>query len=185
MEDASEMGNAKSVVLRDIDFEGKLVVSKAGRYKCPYMCGDRRYPARKWKTEAGFRKHMAVCPRRPSALKIQRVDFELKKQEALSKVAQSPGQKIFWVSETDVKPTHVERGNRMVRVRYEAVKRFCAHEGTIESIDFDGRISFSTTTGWRGIRLQDLCESMDMAAATAARRQKDYDAYVAQAEFCR
>jgi len=40
----------------EIDFEGKKVVCKNGYYKCPFNCSDNRYPARKWKTEAGFRK---------------------------------------------------------------------------------------------------------------------------------
>lgn len=38
---------------------------KDGRFRCPYKCHDTAYPAPKWKTEAGFAKHLAKCPENP------------------------------------------------------------------------------------------------------------------------
>ena len=38
---------------------------KAGVYRCPWKCGNPAFAAPKWKTEAGFRGHLAKCPERP------------------------------------------------------------------------------------------------------------------------
>jgi len=38
---------------------------KAGVYRCPWGCGTPGWPAPKWRTEAGFRKHLAACSMRP------------------------------------------------------------------------------------------------------------------------
>jgi hypothetical protein len=49
-----------------IEFEGVQVKPKNGVYKCPFRCGSSGYPQPTWKTEKGFRKHMASCTKRPS-----------------------------------------------------------------------------------------------------------------------
>lgn len=54
--------------LPDIEFEGVTVKAKRGVYRCPFDCGDKRFGPQTWKTEAGFRKHMAHCYRKPSAV---------------------------------------------------------------------------------------------------------------------
>ena len=44
---------------------------KSGVYRCPWGCGAPGFPAPKWKTEAGFRKHLAVCRERPTIESIR------------------------------------------------------------------------------------------------------------------
>ena len=56
------------IALPTIDFEGVSVKPSRGVYRCPFGCGDPRYPVPKWKTEKGFRAHMEQCWRRPSRI---------------------------------------------------------------------------------------------------------------------
>lgn len=44
---------------------------KGGVYRCPWGCGTPGFPAPKWKTEAGFRKHLATCRERPTVESIR------------------------------------------------------------------------------------------------------------------
>ena len=90
------------------------------------------------------------------------------------------GDTIFYVCEVIVKPTHVKRGNRMVHVRYEAEKKFSYGETTINRIDFDGRVFFNS-----GIRIENLCESLEEAKIKAEQKQKSYDEHVAFSSLCR
>jgi hypothetical protein len=47
-----------------IEFDGVQVKpSKNGVYKCPFKCGNSSYREPTWKTEKGFRGHMAKCCR--------------------------------------------------------------------------------------------------------------------------
>ncbi len=36
-----------------------------GRYWCPLKCHDKAYPAPRWKTQAGYLKHLDKCPELP------------------------------------------------------------------------------------------------------------------------
>jgi hypothetical protein len=36
-----------------------------GYYRCPYECGDPRFPKPKWKTLKGWQGHVEKCPNRP------------------------------------------------------------------------------------------------------------------------
>lgn len=128
----------------EINFEGKIVkVNKQGYYKCPYKCGPSGYPARKWKTENGFLKHTKECPNRPSVVKsnekeriIAKNIGDKLKQKIIEDLKWKIGDEINYVDEIVIKPTHEEKWGRMVRVRYEEVKRFEAKKTIINSIDF-------------------------------------------------
>jgi hypothetical protein len=126
-----------------IDFEGTIVKpNKSGVYKCPFHCGDPRYSLPKWKTEKGFRQHMEKCPKRPfhvNSIKeketVIKELFDKMKEELIPTLPYTIGQKLIYVKEIILKPTHVQRGNRMVKVRYEAVKDFQAREEELKTID--------------------------------------------------
>jgi len=124
-----------------IEFEGKKATPKKGVYKCPFKCGDKRFPTKKWKTEKGFREHMGVCPHRPSLIQrvqdnkeVEKSAFERLKQTVLNSLEHKVGDKIYHIQEYIIKPTHEQRGNRTVRVRYEPVKHWEGLETTITSI---------------------------------------------------
>ena len=130
--------------LPEIDFEGTAVIPKRGVYRCPYNCSDPRYPEKKWKTERGFRNHMKSCPKCPSAVdKRQKIEtarlevFEAKKELALLQESVNIGDTIWFVYDRIVKPTHEWRGNREVRVRYEAVHSYSPRREGVKTIDYD------------------------------------------------
>jgi len=184
-----------------IEFDGKLVKpNKSGFYKCPFNCGDPRYPKPKWKTEKGFRQHMDKCPNSPSfinsKLEKEKNDLEIierMKSELLTTLPYKIGDKIIYVKEIIVKPTHVQRGDRMVKVRYEAVKDFQAREDEIRTIDiqyfgyipkdinelkhylvFNGHVSLSS-----------LCQTMNEAKERANKEKESYQKDCDFASMCR
>ena len=55
----------EAVAAIEAQIEKAVANVKAGVYRCPWGCGTPGYPAPKWKTEAGFRGHLAKCPMRP------------------------------------------------------------------------------------------------------------------------
>lgn len=138
--------------MEPINFEGKNVTpTPTGIYRCPYNCGQKGYPAKKWKTEKGFRKHMTECPKRPSAVnkrqeaELERANLvndwkntlEFLKEELLYTLNIKIGQEVFWVRRIVVKDTHEWRGNRSVKVRYEPILRFVPEKTTISVFNFE------------------------------------------------
>lgn len=186
--------------LPDIEFEGKLVKPKRGVYKCPFKCSAHSgYTERTWKTEKGFRKHMTECTKRPSFQKdkqdkeaAERAAFEPIRDEILASIDIKIGDKIAVVKEWIVKPTHEQRFNRMVRVRYEAVKRFEGIEIEVRKIDvrptsltdreFIKRNNLYINDEFR---LSDICPCLESAKLKAADCQKSYDAACEFASQCR
>jgi len=175
------------ICLPPIEFEGKTIKAKSGFYKCPFSCGDSRFPARKWKSESGFRKHLTECPQRPEGVKareereaIQCAETDKKRDAAFAELTHKIGDIIFFVWEVVTKPTHEQRGNRLVHVRYEAEKRFDARQAVIESINYDGAVYFNY-----GIRIGQLCGTIEEARTLAQSRQKSYDDHVEFSSRCR
>jgi hypothetical protein len=182
-----------------IEFDGKQVKPKNGVYRCPFNCSNSGYPAPTWKTEKGFRKHMTTCSKRPSFLKdkqekeaAENAAFELIRAEILASINIKVGDKIAVVKEWVVKPTHELRFNRMVRVRYEAVKRFEGMEIVVNKID----VRFSTLPNKEWIknqclyindefRLMDVWPSLEKAKTRAIEQQKAYDTACEFASQCR
>lgn len=188
-------------VLPVIEFEGKQVKpGKNGAYKCPFNCGDPRYSTPSWKTEKGFRSHMAVCGKRPSLLQRQKENEELErshfdtiKNEVLASLEYEKGQTIAVVKEVIVKPTHEYRGTRLVHVRYEAAKRFDALEIEIKSFDFFPNSYCKTAQQVKEncllinneYRLSAICQSLTHAKQKADQMKKSYDEQCQFASNCR
>lgn len=138
-----------------INFEGKIVKpTPTGIYRCPYNCSQKGYPAKKWKTESGFKKHMTECPKRPSAVEkrneaeLARLDMvndwkntlEYLKEELLYSLNIKVGQEVYWVRGIVVKDTHEWRGNRSVKVRYEPVLSFVPEKTIVISFTFEAPV---------------------------------------------
>jgi hypothetical protein len=169
-------------VLPEIDFEGKIVKpTKMGNYRCPYNCHRHGYTAPKWKTENGFRRHMEKCTGKPSYKnKLDQREIELiaKNQKFIDEflVGHPIGSDIFIVSYVVTKPTHVQKFNRMVRVRYEEVRDYFAARVTINSVVPSRRNNNNfliNNSYWFGNI--DLFETMDEAKQAALSKQKSYN----------
>jgi len=130
----------KNTNLPEIEFEGKIVKpTKTGIYRCPFNCQRSGYPALKWKTEKGFMQHMEKCTGKPSYKKEVdiRVSENIEKSKKLIDefLINHPIESSIFISTYYVtKPTHVQKFNRMVRVRYEEERRYYAAEITINSL---------------------------------------------------
>jgi hypothetical protein len=130
----------EKVKLPDIEFEGKKVKpSRMGFYRCPFNCHTTGYPAPKWKTEKGFRQHMEKCTGKPSHKnKIDQKtldNIEASKKLIDAFLVDHPiGSKLIISTYRITKPTHEQRFNRMVKVRYEEERRYFATEITINSL---------------------------------------------------
>lgn len=117
------------------------------------------------------------------------------KAEILADFPYKIGDTLHCVKEVIVKPTHVQRGNRMVKVRYEAEIMFEAYTFELKSIDFSGEgIADGITKDYvlynrlllnRSIRLSRLCKSKDDADLAAKEAQASYDAHVKSSSDCR
>lgn len=62
---------AEAVAAIERQIEEAVANVKGGVYRCPWGCGSPGFPAPKWKTEAGFRKHLATCRERPTPESIR------------------------------------------------------------------------------------------------------------------
>ena len=179
--------NAVVTPLPTIEFEGKLVRHYRGKYKCPHNCHNPAFPAPSWKTETGFRKHMESCSGAPTAVKRQ-ADLAASRAagaEAMAvvdaaRLGLSIGDEIFYVDYAVTAPTHVQRGTRLVRLRYEELRRYSGGHGRIESFGWAGGLVINGR-----IAARDLCSSLDEAKKIAADAQLQYDHHVAIAEACR
>ena len=186
-----------------INFEGSEINPwKDGKYRCPFGCHRSDYPRPKWGTEKGFLKHLESCPQTPSAVERRNMSsddnkarYEAMKGEILAEFPHKIGDVLYCVKETIVKPTHVQRGNRMVKVRYEAEIRFEAYTFELKSIDFSGEgITEGITKEYvlsnrlllnRSFGMQRLCKSKEEAELAAKEAQTAYDAHVKFSSDCR
>lgn len=176
-------------ILPVVEFEGKEIKPSRGVYHCPYGCGRSDYPKPSWKTERGFRKHLSTCPMSPSAVaakqekqKQRQAAEDLRRNEALASIKHKIGDPIYYVREVIVSPTHVHRGNRLVHVRYEPVKRFDWGLAKVERIDW---LSAQGVILNGDIRLGDVYAFEDQAKTEATRRQNAWDEHVKFSEMCR
>lgn len=173
-----------------IYFEDKKIPpGKDGQYKCPFKCGRAGYPSRRWKTMAGFMKHLNECPRSAAGRKrqeeidkAQRIAAEEYKAKALAAIGHRIGDTIHFVHEIIVKPEYEQRGSRQVRMRYEPVKRFVGKTDKIERIDWLGQAVFLNYYIRCPLKTYG---SLAEADAAAKKSQKKYDEYVHQCQMCR
>ena len=162
----------------------KEFIKKGKYYYCPYDCGDSRFPSPRWKTEKGAQKHVDNCSMRPEEVEkrklkdAERKEADLKKQSdqleldkiKLQTAKYKVGDKISFVHSFLSKPTHEQRGNRMVKVRYEDEYSFTARTMTIDKVScFFGRIIYN-----------DYCyestieDSFELAEIEATRREESH-----------
>lgn len=147
-----------------IEFEGeKVKPDKKGFYKCPFKCGDSRYPSKKWKTEKGFRKHTKECPNRPSLIKEKEKTkekenelFKEYKNYFLNNDAWEIGTELPVVIESIVKPKYQQRGWRMVRVRYEDVYRYESRVIKVNNYGFIERLPFGLKTDYKTFKHNNI-----------------------------
>lgn len=188
--------------MQEINFEGTTVKAwKDGKFRCPFQCHRKDYPRPKW-TEKGFMKHMETCSQKPSAVEKRNMSdtasvdrYEKMKAEIIAELPFKIGDTLYCVKEIIVKPTHVRKGERMVKVRYEAEKIFEAYQFKLNSIDFQGEgISEGYTKDFvirnkillnRSFWISQLCESMSEAKQRAMESQVSYDAACKFASDCR
>lgn len=167
---------------------------------CPFNCHRSDYPKPTWKTEKGFRKHMAECPKRPSLLKIKEENSELEQghylylqKEVLKSIPYDIGDKIAYISRIVVKPEYEQRGNRQVRIRYEPVLRFEAFETKIYSISFRDSKYFPSAEYVKqnllffnnGISIGDICLNIEVAKLLAQKKTLEDLEYRNHASMCR
>jgi hypothetical protein len=173
-----------------IYFEDKKIPpGRDGQYKCPFKCGRAGYPARRWKTMAGFMKHLNECPRSAAGRKKQeekdklaRIAAEERKAAALAAIGHRIGDTIHFVHEIIVKSEYEQRWGRQVRVRYEPVKRFVGKTIEVERIDWLEQAVFLNYY----IRCPLKTYDSYAEAETAAKEQQErWDESVRFAEMCR
>lgn len=179
--------NAVVTVLPTIEFEGKLVKPVRGKYKCPHNCHNPAFPAPSWKTENGFRKHMESCSGTPTAVqrKADQVASRAAGAEAMAvieaaRLGLAVGDEICYVDYAVTAPTHVQRGARLVRVRYEELRSYRGGMGRIESFGWAGGLVINGR-----IAARDLCSNLDEANKKARAAQLLYDSQVELAAACR
>lgn len=174
-------------LLPDLLVDGKLVKPNRGTYRCPHHCYKGSYAAPKWKTQAGFERHMASCPGSPSALSKKAAADELlaveraeKRDAAVAALGLHIGDEIFYVRYQVIQPTHVQRGGRQIRVRYEEVRRYVGARATIESFEYGHALTFNG-----GISPVDRRSSLAQAQEDARAMQLKYEADCDFAAMCR
>jgi hypothetical protein len=142
---------------------------------------------------------MIACAKRPSFQKDKQekeaaeiAAFEPIRAEILASIDLKVGDKIAVVKEWIVKPTHEQRFNRMVRVRYEAVKRFVGLEIEINKIDVrPTRLIDKNYIRNNCLYINDefplssICASIQTANDKADQMQKSYDEACEFAAQCR
>lgn len=176
--------------LPPIEFDGKLVKPKAGRYYCPHKCSQSGYPQPSWKTEKGFRQHMEKCPKGGA---FKAVEMEKREQEAADKaafVAAHPykyrvGDIVYFVRQVTVKPSRDSRG---CRLRYEDVYRFSGsalqvfRQGAVMAY---GSIVACYYNEYEMVLERDCLPDQQTADIRAAEQQAAHDEHLRFSAFCR
>lgn len=157
-------------------------------FYCPFKCGRSGYPRPKWKTRAGFDRHLANCENRPEAVaarvaasKTATEAYERVKDHALATCPHKKGDWISYVFTAVIKPTHeTNRWGRRVHVRYEEERKIYGRHMPVETVAFDGAILINGH-----VRLRDIYPTLAEAQAVAKAAQEAYDQHVAESRRCR
>ena len=170
------------------EVEKKEPIKRGNLYYCPFDCSDKRYPKKKWKTEKGAIKHVESCYMQPKAVEEREKDKEIQKQKDIVKAGEDKiiyeannlkaqevakykiGDVIYFVDSYVTKPTHEQRGSRMVKVRYEEVRYYFATSDKVE------RITGSDKAVLYNGKVPESCifESKEAAEVSATTIQKDH-----------
>lgn len=166
--------------LPTIEVEGASVAPSRGVYRCPFNCHYKGYPAPTWKTEKGFRKHLETCSCSPLAQQKKAEKASVLQQENAAKAEGAAsanglaiGDDIFYYTYTVTAPTHVQRGNRSVRVRYEELRNYYAAAGKVESFDWNGVLYINGR-----IPVSHLCENLAIAKEIAFKKAQAYQEHL-------
>lgn len=160
-------------------------------YRCPYKCGDPRYPPRQWKKEASFQQHLATCPQRPEAVAARAAARAmLEEAQASTRAAMlalaphAVGDVVCCVLMYVTKPLRDASG---VRVRYEEEREYVARQLEIAAVDWQPGRGYQFAGKWNTdvFGPGDVFPDIEVARAEAARRQQDYDESVAVARALR
>jgi hypothetical protein len=167
-----------------VEFEGFKIKPQRGVYRCPFNCGDPRYPRPKWKTVKGFMRHLQGCSQSPAKIEARRKAQKEREEKLYGKAQQlieesglHIGDTIFCVYEIITKPVRDSRGRK---VRYEPEKRFRARQEVIESIE----ARYGTICVNQKIQKRIL-PTMEEAEESARQLQHKWDEYVAFSRSCR
>jgi hypothetical protein len=157
-------------------------------YRCPYHCGDPRFPQPKWKTEKGYLNHLAKCPNRPEVVEErnrrreeQEKEDKEEKEKALANFEYKIGDKIIVCSYRVTKPIYEQRGTRRVKVRYEEERKYFAKEIEIFNITYHNRIIINNSFEEDEIVTSSLLE----ADKLAEEKQKRWDQYLYNSSLMR
>ena len=91
------------------------------------------------------------------------------------------GDKVFIYYYIVTKPTHEYMGGRVVRMRYEEVRRYQASEEIIQDILPHNQIQILN----RIISEKNICQTLNEAKQKAKHAQEDYESACRFAERCR
>jgi len=178
--------DSKNLTFKEMGMEAPIKRGKL--YYCPFDCSDKRFPKKKWKTEKAAIRHVHACYLQPEAIKEREENAAIKKEQQEkeasinNKKAQEiakykVGEMVYYVDYYVTKPTHEQRGSRMVKVRYEEERRYIAKSAVIETITgsdkavwYNGCIPQSGVMTWKEAEKQAAeiqkahLESNDFAA---------------------
>lgn len=163
-----------------IDFKGTAVTPLKGKYRCPFKCHSHEHPAPVWKTENGFRQHMNTCKNAPGNAQQQAPQFAADEVEmanlsadSAKKLGLSLGDTVFYTGYRVTGPTHVMRGTRRVRVRYEELREYYAATARIESFSWLGALVVNGC-----IPESRICKNLAEAQEKAQAAQKEYQGHL-------
>ncbi len=145
--------------------------------EAPLRNGFRR--SYRWKTERGFKNHRCYA----DELKEMERRVKEKERRLYERVKNSKykiGDEVPYVGYSVLKPTHVWRGDRRVRMRYEEKRRYYALHGKIQEITLWGYIV-------DGVHVydNDIYPTIKEAEKAAEKAQKGYDEHCRHAVRCR
>ncbi|KVP17027.1 hypothetical protein WJ84_01765 [Burkholderia ubonensis] len=92
---------------------------------------------------------------------------------AAANLGLSIGDEVFYVGYHVTAPTHVQRGTRRVRVRYEELRSYFGASARIESLSWVGSLVLNGC-----IPVGNLCASLSEAKDKAELAQKEYQAHL-------
>lgn len=141
----------------------------------------------KWKTQKGFDGHRCYKDEPEPKPVETREDAQKRHMDAWEKDAKrSVGDLIHFVLYRVIEPTHVQRGSRFVRVRYEEKIRFYYGEGIIKSLyaDFSGLRGYFVD-GYGIVEERNIYANKASAQNAVITLQKNHDEALKYAEMCR
>ena len=133
----------------------------------------------KWKTLKGFENHSCYKDEQEAIAAWKREEEkkqQIKLEKWLASAKHKVGEEVYFVSYWVTKPTHIQRGTHLVRVRYEEKRRYVARFGKIRSIALYGYVIDCHPTI---VYESDIFASLKEAQEYADEQQKAYDDHCA------